>query len=125
MENAECRTKNEEEGRFSILHSAFCVRHSCPSLHKCDLVNFSQRRSSFRYLLQRRLSQYGHSFFFRRFFDFRSGTAVEDHAANTIGEIEKFRDRRTAVESGAVALQAAFSFPEGLVSIKLRIQTRL
>src|SRR6266511_4215476 len=108
MENAECRTKNEEEGRFSILHSAFCVRHSCPSLHKCDLIDFSQSVSPFHYFLQRRLAQEGHSFFFRRFFDFRSGTAVEDHAANTMGEIEKFLDRRTAVESGAVALQAAF-----------------
>src|SRR6202030_4334532 len=88
-------------------------------LDKGDLVDFTKGGTPFHDLLQRGLSQEGHSFFFRRFLDLRGRPPIEDHPANPIGQIEKFRDRRAAVEAGAVALQAAFAFPERLAAEKL------
>src|SRR5713226_1984299 len=97
--------RQKDEGRsrsasaaayFCLLLSAFCIHHS---LHERNLIDFPQGGSPFHHFLQRRLSQERHAFVFGRFLDLRCRASIEDHAANTIGEIEKFRDRRTAVES--------------------------
>ena len=64
---------------------------------------------------ERRFAEEQHSFFFRGFLDLRGRAAVENHGSDTVGEVEKFRDRGAAVEAGAVALEAARSFAELLV----------
>jgi len=40
MQNAECRTKNEENSDFSILHSSFCILMS-PKSNRADFSALS------------------------------------------------------------------------------------
>src|SRR5438552_4097754 len=109
--------------------SQFFLRNSKFEIHclfdERDLIDLTKRGPAFHHLLQRRLTKEEHPFVFRRFFDLRGRAAIENHAANTIGEVEKFRDRRAAVEAGAVAFEASRAFPEGLVAIERRSESRL
>src|SRR6266705_3312815 len=111
----------------SFLSSAFCVLRSAfmSLLNEGHLIDLSQRGSPFVDFLQGRLAQEGHPFLFGGFLDLGSRASIENHAANTIGEVEKFRDRRAAVETGAVAFEAASSLPERVVAIDSRIEARL
>src|SRR5215210_8009360 len=76
-------------------------------LYERDLVDLAQSGLSLLDLEQRRLAQEGHAFLVRGLLDLRGGTTVENHGSNTIRKVEKFRDCRAAVETRAVALQAA------------------
>src|SRR5687767_12041262 len=89
-----------------------------------DFVDLPQRGLSLLDLQQRRLAKEGHPLLVRGLLDLRSGTAIENHGPNTIGEVEKFRDRGPAVKAGAVALQAARSLVEGRAAEIGRIEPR-
>src|SRR5258706_985771 len=95
------------------------------SLHEGDLVDLAQRGLSRHHFPERRFAEEQHSFFFRSFFDFRGRTAVEDHGPDTVGEVEKFRDRGAAMKAGAVAVDATGAFPEFRALILLRVEARL
>src|SRR5213596_3415419 len=109
------------------LNSSFEIRNSkfISSLDKGHLVDFAERGAPFLHFLQRRLAQEGHSFLVRRLLDLRSRAAVENHAANAIGEVEKFGDRGAAMEAGAVALQTARPLLEDGVAVFGRIEAGL
>src|SRR5438132_9089182 len=97
----EVRGSSEER---RILTSSLAPRTSnliCVSLHECDLIDFAQGGFPLAHFLQSRSAQEGHPFLVGRLLDLRGGAAVENHAANTIGEVEKFRDGGAAVEPGA------------------------
>src|SRR5882762_8012532 len=95
------------------------------SLHEGDLVDLAQRGLSRHHFPERRFAEEQHSFFFRSFFDLRCRTAVENHGPDTVGEVEKFRDRGPAMKAGAVAVDATGAFPE-FRSLKLfRVEPRL
>src|SRR3954471_17714759 len=94
------------------------------SLHEGDLVDFAQRGLSRHHFPERRFAEEQHSFFFRSFLDLRGRTAVENHGPDTVGEVEKFRDRGPAVKPGAVAVDAAGPFPEFRSLELFRIQSR-
>src|SRR5438874_2220178 len=125
MQNAECRMAAplaRSAQPFCILHSAFCISFL---LDKRHLINLAKGGRPLHHLQQRRLAQEVHPFLFGGLLDLRGGTAVENHAANTIREIEKFRDGGATVESGAVAVDAAGPFPERLAAVVARVEARL
>src|SRR5438094_9809880 len=93
--------------------------------NESNLIDLAQRRPPFHDFLQRRLAQKGHAFVFRGLLDFGSGTSIENHAANTIGQVEKVRDRQAAVETSAVASETSGASPEGLAAKQGGIQSRL
>src|SRR5258708_1795988 len=95
------------------------------SFHEGDLVDLTQRGLSCDHFLEGRFAEEHHSLFFRCFFDLRSGTSVENHGSNTIGEVEKFRDRSPSVKTGAVAVDAAGAFLEHLSLVRLGVEPRL
>src|SRR5437763_12136423 len=95
------------------------------SLHEGDLVDLAQRGLSRHHFLERRLAEKQHSFFFCRFLDFRGRTPIENHGADTVGEVEKFRDRGPAVKACAVAVDASRAFPEFLAAVIGGIESRL
>src|SRR3954453_8127698 len=95
------------------------------SLHEGDLVDLAQRGLSRHHFPERRFAEEQHSFFFCSFLDFRGRTAVENHGSDTVGEVEKFRDRGATMEAGAVAVDAAGAFPEFRAAELLRIESRL
>src|SRR5690242_10041656 len=82
------------------------------SLHEGDLVDLAQRGLSRHHFPERRFAEEQHSFFFCSFLDLRGGPPVENHGSDTVGEVEKFRDRGAAVKTGAVAIDAPCAFPE-------------
>src|SRR6266542_4101828 len=125
MQNAKCRIaplSARVAQPFCILHFAFCISSL---LHKRNLINLAKGGRPLHHLQQCRLSQEVHPFVFRGLLDLRGGAAVDDHAANTIREIEKFRDGGAAVESGTVAVDAAGALPERLAAIVVRVESRL
>src|SRR5437762_4362760 len=125
MQNAKCRIaplSARVAQPFCILHFAFCISFL---LHERNLIDFTKGGRALHHLQQRRLAQEVHPFLFRGLLDLRGGTAVENHAANTIGEIEKFRDGGAAVESGAVAVDAAGALPELLAAVVAWVEARL
>src|SRR5258708_35376889 len=95
------------------------------SLHEGDLVDLTQRGLSCHHFFEGRFAKEHHSLFFRCFLDLRSWTAVENHGPDTIGEVEKFRDRGPSVETGAVAIDAAGAFPEHFSLVRHGLETRL
>src|SRR5688572_29741929 len=103
-------------GKDRILYSI------CSLLNKGDLVDLAQRRRSFHHFQQGRLAEEGHALLVRGFLDLRGGTAIEDHGSNTIREVEKFRNRGTAMETGAVALETARALVERLAAVVGRIE---
>src|SRR3954452_22273553 len=94
------------------------------SLHEGDLVDLAQRGLSRHHFPERRFAEEQHSFFFCSFLDFRGRTAVENHGSDTVGEVEKFRDRGAAMKAGAVAVDAAGAFPELRAAELFRVQAR-
>src|SRR3954471_11967755 len=95
------------------------------SLHEGDLVDLAQRGLSVHHFPERRFAEEQHSFFFRSFLDFRGRTAVENHGSNTVGKVEKFRDRGAAVEACSVAVDATGAFRKLPSAELLRIEARL
>src|SRR5215210_3038395 len=93
-----------------------------PLLDERHLVDLAQRRLSFRHFQQGRLAKEGHALLVRGLLDLRGGTAVEDHGSNTIREVEKFRDRGAAVETGAVAFETARALVEGPAAVHGRVE---
>src|SRR6266850_7753831 len=89
-QRAEGRGEKTKRGRSirsdPLLPSAFCL---LISFDECHLVDLTQRGAPFQHFLQRRLAEESHSFLVGRFLDLRCRAAVENHAANTIGEVEK------------------------------------
>src|SRR5437764_5220318 len=95
------------------------------SLHEGDLVDLAQRGLTRHHFPERRFAEEQHSLFFCSFLDLRGRTPVENHGADTVGEVEKFRDRGAAVETRSVAVDAARAFPELRAAELLRIESRL
>src|SRR3954453_14783160 len=81
------------------------------------LVDLAQGRRSLQYFFQGRFTEEDHPLVVRRFLDLRGRTAVEDHGADAVGEVEQLVDRLPSVEAGAVALQAARSFEERVIEV--------
>src|SRR5204863_9486993 len=123
-QKAEGRTRSRRTRGAPFLTSAFCLLPSAfiCLLDKRHLIDLSQRRLPLHHLEKGRLAKECHSFFLRCLLDLRCGPAVENHASNTIGEIEKFRDRGASVEAGAVALQATAAFEERAALVVGRIE---
>src|SRR5712692_5987372 len=109
MNDEQSSTAESSLSQFSV--------HRSSLLHERNLIDLTKRGASFHHFLQCRFSQEGHPLFFRRFLDLRRRAPIENHSANTIGEVEKFRDGRAAVESRSIALQAARALGEKLVAI--------
>src|SRR5688572_20337738 len=93
-------------------------------LDERDLVDLAQSGLSLLHLQQRRFAEEGHAFLVGGFLDLRGRTTIENHGSNTIRKVEKFRDRSTAVKSGAVAFDTPRSFVERPAAELCQIQSR-
>src|SRR5438034_10191537 len=98
------KDEHGEAGALSAGHSSFILLPSS-LFNEGHLIDFAKSRSPLGHLLQGRFAEEEHPLVFCCFLDLRGRAAVENHAANAIGKVEKFRDRGAAVETGAVALQ--------------------
>src|SRR6202008_995601 len=79
-------------------------------LNEGHLVNFFQGCDAIANLCQAALAQGDHAFFSSDALDLRSGPAVHNHLADTIGQVEQLADCRSAMESGTRAFQAPAAF---------------
>src|SRR5581483_2609474 len=68
------------------------------------------------------LAQGGHAFIPRYPLDLGSRPPVDDHFTNTVGQVEQFADRGSAVETASGALQAASPLVEGRGRPRRRIE---
>src|SRR5690348_560465 len=89
------------------------------------LVNFTQRGDSCAHARDSRFAQKLHALFFRGAFYFRARTAVDNHLANAIREIQQLGNRRATAKTGTRAIEAASSFVEWSIAPLLRIDSRL
>src|SRR5208282_1062804 len=83
---------------------------SAHGLDKGDLVDLFQSGKSAAHLVQSRFAQEAHAFFAGGFPDFRGRPLLQNHLANTVGQIQKFMNRRPSLESRPRALNTSLSF---------------
>src|SRR5258706_8207371 len=100
-------------------------RPNGPSVHERDFVDFTKSGDPLESLLERRLAQEQHALLLRRALDLRGRTPRQDELANVVREIEQLGDRETAVETGAVALDASLALVEGEVGVDPGIEAAL
>src|SRR6202030_527534 len=101
------------ESRLKSPRSRVSGRRVEMLLNESHLIDFFQRSDAFADLVQTALAQRDHAFFAGDAFDLGCGPAINNHLADTIGEVQELADGRAAVESRAGALQAAGAFHKG------------
>src|ERR1700733_4121104 len=76
------------------------------------LIDFAECGGAAADFCQAGIAQEGHALFLRDALDFRSRTAIDNHLANVIGEIEQFGDGGAPAIAAAGTFQAARPFVE-------------
>src|SRR5438552_12480852 len=97
-------------------------RNVACSLNESHLVDFSQRRQSLLNFIHSALTQRNHSLFAGDALDLGCWTALYDHFAYTVRQVEQFANRGTAVIPGAGTFEATGAFRQSDVCPFFRLK---